>query len=89
MGRNTIYHVATGGVKLQVPVDQLADARILLAQSWTPPADPDDDLDDAWEDLAPAPWERRRAVMKWVILLILFGPVVLAAIGAALAPLGR
>jgi hypothetical protein len=83
MGRNTIYQVATGGVKLQVPDAQLADARVLLSQVWTSPDD-NEDLDDAWEDLAPEPWEARRKVMKGVILLILFGPVILALLGTLL-----
>lgn len=83
MGRNTIYQVATGGVKLLVPEANLADARVLLSQTWTTPAGPDD-LDDAWDELAPAPWEKRRHVMKAVILLMLFGPMVLSLIGALL-----
>jgi hypothetical protein len=52
MGSRSMYTVATGGVKLQVPEPLATDARILLAQSWSlPPAI--DDLDDAWDDLAP------------------------------------
>lgn len=86
MGRNTIYQVATGGVKLQVPAEHVADARVLLSQVWEAPKDADD-LDDAWDDLAPAPWEKRRQVMKGVIVLILLGPVVLALVGALLASL--
>jgi hypothetical protein len=88
MGRNTIYQVATGGVKLQVPVEQVADARVLLAQTWATPADPDD-LDDAWDELAPAPWETRRRVMKGVILLLLFGPVIVSLFAFLAASLGR
>jgi hypothetical protein len=74
-----MYHVATGGVKLQVPQPLEADARVLLAQSWSP-AVADDDLDDAWEELAPEPGEGRRRVMKAVILVILFGPLALALV---------
>jgi hypothetical protein len=88
MGQNTLYNVATGGVKLQVPVEQVADARVLLAQTWAPPAEPDD-LDDAWEELAPAPWETRRRVMKVVILVILFGPVIVSLFTFLAASLGR
>lgn len=52
MGDNAVYAVATGGIKLQVPRALAADARVLLAQSWALPAS-DDDLDEAWDDLAP------------------------------------
>jgi Putative prokaryotic signal transducing protein len=74
MGVNTIYEVATGGVKLQVPRESLDEARVILSQTWTPPATADD-LDDAWDDLAPGPWDTRRGVMKGVILFLLFWPV--------------
>jgi hypothetical protein len=40
------YHVATGGAKLQVPADQVADARIILSQNWSLPGDENDDFDD-------------------------------------------
>jgi hypothetical protein len=75
MGENSIYQVATGGVKLQVPEEFAADARILLAQSWSTSLD-GDDPDDPWEGLAPDPSERRRSVMKVAILIFLFGPAV-------------
>jgi hypothetical protein len=80
MARNAIYSVATGGAKLQVPEPLAADARVLLAQSWSPPEHHDDDLDDAWEELAPEPGAKRRAVMKWVILFMLFSPLILTLI---------
>jgi hypothetical protein len=90
MARNVIYQFATGGVKLQVPADQVGDARILLAQTWTPLAEADD-LDDAWEELAPAPWEARRKIMKGVIVLILLGPLLLGLVTtlASFLSLGR
>jgi hypothetical protein len=75
MARNAIYSVATGGAKLQVPEPLVADARVLLAQSWSAP-EADDDLDDAWDELAPEPGVRRRAVMKGVIIFMLLWPVV-------------
>jgi hypothetical protein len=75
MGSHTIYQVATGGVKLQVPESLAADARILLGQSWTAPLA--DDLDDAWEELAPEPGARRRAIMKIVIVFLLVAPLVM------------
>jgi len=73
---NTLYQVATGGVRLQVPESLASAARILIDQTWTPPTEPDDDLEDAFEDLAPEPGRRRRAVMKLAIWVILLGPVV-------------
>src|SRR5579875_54889 len=52
MGAPTMYRVATGGVKLQVPAEYLAEARIILTQEWSLP---DEDLcakDNAPEDFA-------------------------------------
>lgn len=77
MGGMAMFQVATGGVRLQVPARCADDARILISQTWdVPPAD--DDLDDAWDELAPVPGERRRLVMKGFILLFLLGPVLTA-----------
>lgn len=52
MGTDALYQVATGGIKLQVPIGLVDEARVLLAQSWAIP--PMDELDEAWEDLGPA-----------------------------------
>jgi hypothetical protein len=79
MGSRSMYAVATGGLKLQVPRPLEADARVLLSQSWTSPVS-DDDLDDAWEELAPEPGALRRRVMKGVIILLLLGPLWMALI---------
>jgi hypothetical protein len=46
MGSPAMYRVATGGVKLQVPADQAADARIVLDQTWSLPGDEKDDFED-------------------------------------------
>jgi hypothetical protein len=46
MGSPAMYRVATGGVKLQVPADQEADARVILAQSWSLPGDEKDEFED-------------------------------------------
>jgi hypothetical protein len=35
MGSRTMYHVATGGVRLRVPDSLAADARIILSQTWS------------------------------------------------------
>src|SRR5262245_36993271 len=54
MGSPSMYRVATGGVKLQVPAEMADDARVILSQSWALPSDEvDDDLDGVWEGLAP------------------------------------
>jgi hypothetical protein len=74
MGSRSMYQVATGGVRLQVPEPLVADARILLSQSWTLPAD---DLDDAWDEMTPEPGANRRRVMKGLIVLWLATPLVL------------
>jgi hypothetical protein len=84
-----IYQVATGGVKLQVPEDFAADARVLLSQTWSPPKDGGDDPDDPWEGLGPDPSEHRRSVMKGLILVLLFGPLVCTLVGWLLSALGR
>jgi hypothetical protein len=88
MGEHAIYQVATGGVKLQVPSEFAADARVLLAQSWAP-VEKEDDPDDPWEGLSPEPAERRKSVMKSMIVLVLFGPLVVSLITMLLMSLGR
>ena len=81
MGADAIYQVATGGVKLQVPEDQAAEARILLSQRWAPVDDGEPDDDDPWEGLEPPhPAERRRSVMKGMILFYLFWPSLVALV---------
>jgi hypothetical protein len=83
MGTIAIHQVATGGVKLQVPEDQAAEARILLSQKWSAV---EDDLDDPWEGLEPPhPAERRRSVMKGMILFYLFWPALVAVVIALLS----
>jgi hypothetical protein len=85
MGSVLMYHVATGGVKLQVPQPLSADARVLLAQSWAPPAlDGDEALDDAWEELAPDPGATRRAIMRGMIVFFMLAPVLMALIALVL-----
>jgi len=75
MARNAIYSVATGGAKLQVPEPLAADARVLLSQSWKSPVH-DDDLDDAWEELAPDTSAGWRAAMTGIIVFVLVSPIV-------------
>ena len=74
--------MATGGVRLQVPSPLASAARILIAQSWAPPPEAEDDAEDAWDDLAPEPGLRRRAIMRLAIVVFLFGPAVVALTSA-------
>ena len=46
MGSPAMYTVATGGVKLQVPAHQTAEARIILSQGWSLPGDEKADFED-------------------------------------------
>jgi hypothetical protein len=78
MATQYVSHPAIGGVKLQVPAALLDEARILLDQTWDVP--PDDDLDDAWEELGPEPGARRRRIMQWAIILLLALPLLPFAI---------
>jgi hypothetical protein len=78
----TIYAVATGGIALQVPEHFASDARVLLSQTWAPEAA--DELDDAWDELGPDPGARRRSIMKGLILVFLFGPIVIYGLGVLL-----
>ncbi|HEU5115849.1 MAG TPA: hypothetical protein VFT74_04165 [Isosphaeraceae bacterium] len=72
------YNLASGGVKLLVPASLAHDARVILDQTWapvSPSADDPEDLDDAWDSLEPYPAERRRTVMKLIIVAILALPL--------------
>ena len=85
MGSHSMYHVAVGGVKLQVPEPLASEARILLSQTWSS-VDTLENLDDAWDDLSPDPGSKRRSVMRGLILLFLFGPLALAVLAKLLGP---
>lgn len=77
MGTISIYNIATGGIRLQVPRPLADEARRLLEQAHEPSndfAELDEDLDDAFDELAPEPGARRRATMRVLILLILVFP---------------
>jgi hypothetical protein len=73
MGTNTAYHVATGGIRLQVPRAFQQDARILLSQNWSVPADDEEDEED-WDEVAPEAGpspEWRSSIIFWGVLLSL------------------
>ena len=89
MGSQSMYQVATGGVKLQVPRDLAAEARVLLAQTWELPGADEEGLDDAWDELAPEPGARRRAVMRGLIVFFLLAPVVMVVLSWVFEALGR
>lgn len=73
-----MYRVATGGVKLQVPAEFAADARVLLSQDWSLPSDDvDDDFDEAWDDPAPEPTPSRVWIIEAVIILALASPTII------------
>jgi hypothetical protein len=76
MGSPSMYQVATGGVKLQVPDSLVADARILLAQTWSPAEG--EDLDDAWDDLAPDTSATLRDLGRGLVFLVLLAPLLLS-----------
>jgi hypothetical protein len=78
MGGPSMYQVATGGVKLQVPESLAADARVLLAQSWSGVDVDGEDLDDAWDELAPDPSATWRDLARAAVLFVLFAPLVLS-----------
>lgn len=80
MGEPSMYRVATGGVKLQVPAELTADARVILDQDWSWPLDEpelEEPLDDHEAHAPPAsglPW-----ALIWEVALVLAVTVPLIA----------
>jgi hypothetical protein len=83
MGSPAMYRVATGGVKLQVPAEFVADARVILSQDWSWPAD-DLDLDEgaATDDELPPPEAEspRGFLIELLVVLALAIPLIAALI---------
>ena len=50
MGERSMYPVATGGVRLRVPENLAADARIILSQTWSATSAALD-IEDDWSEL--------------------------------------
>ena len=84
MGAPAMYRVATGGVKLQVPEEYAADARIILSQDWSWPGDElaiDEDaatdVDEVGASDAPSP---RSFLVEIIVVLALAIPLIAALI---------
>ena len=88
MGAPAMYRVATGGVKLQVPAEFAADARVILSQDWSWPGELDGDdgpLDDL-EEGHPRDSGSSRAFLIEVIALEPREPRSPRSVGADVAP---
>jgi hypothetical protein len=87
MGAPAMYRVATGGVKLQVPAELAADARVILSQDWSWPSDElDSDEDRAIDEdgLPPAEADYRRRLLIEVTLVLSLAIPLIAALLAYL-----
>ena len=74
MGAPAMYRVATGGVKLQVPAELVADARVILSQDWSWPDEEfekEDGLD--LDDVEPATAESASPRAFLIELLVILG----------------
>jgi hypothetical protein len=81
-----MYRVATGGVKLQVPAELAADARVILDQDWSWPHEDlglSEDLaetDDDHQELLPEPDRGRGFIIELIVVLAIAIPLIAAAI---------
>jgi hypothetical protein len=84
MGAPAMYRVATGGVKLQVPAEQAADARVILSQDWSWPGD-EPELEDGPEggEGEPAALEAGSG-RALVVELLIIGTLAIPLIGLLL-----
>jgi hypothetical protein len=83
MGARSMYHVATGGVKLKVPETLAGDARIILSQTWSATAaelDIEENLDDDFEDSRPAIETESGSLHDRVLHEMLWGTIVIIPI---------
>ena len=82
MGAPAMYRVATGGVKLQVPEELVADARIILSQDWSWPdeeLETDDGLGiDEVEPPPSVPASPRAFLIELLVILALAIPLIAA-----------
>jgi hypothetical protein len=88
MGSPTMYRVATGGVKLQVPAELAGDARVILDQDWSWP---DEDLGlaedtangkDDHEELPPEPDRARGFIIELIVVLAIAIPLIAVVIAS-------
>jgi hypothetical protein len=87
MGAPAMYRVATGGVKLQVPGEFVAEARIILSQDWSWPDDEwerDDGPGDEDEELPAPEGESGRAFLIEMIVVVSVAIPLIAALVAYL-----
>jgi hypothetical protein len=90
MGARSMYHVATGGVKLKVPESLATDGRIILSQTWSATAaglDIDEgfsDLDDDVDDTCPQPDPARSSALKRISREIVLASIVVPPVLAVL-----
>ncbi|MFO0950778.1 MAG: hypothetical protein U0835_06405 [Isosphaeraceae bacterium] len=89
MGGRSMYLVATGGMKVQVPRHLLADARVLMSQVWTSPADDEIDGEGDWDDSSSEPQTRTRRVVESAVLIACEVGAVLLLIALALGVWSR
>jgi hypothetical protein len=79
MGAPSMYRVATGGVKLQVPAELTAEARVILDQEWSWPDDELELEEGAWEETEDAAHEAessRAFLIELIVVLVLAIPMI-------------
>jgi hypothetical protein len=83
MGAPSMYRVATGGVKLQVPAELTAEARIILDQDWSWPDDeldlddgPGQEDDPGLEERVHFPDSPRAFLIELIVVLALAIPMI-------------
>jgi len=87
MGARSMYHVATGGVKLRVPDNLAADARIILSQTWSATAaelDLDERHEDDLDDLRPRSGAEAGSLLGRVLSEMLLGAIVIVPMAGLL-----
>src|SRR4051794_1627923 len=87
MGARSMYHVATGGVKLRVPDNLAADARIILSQTWSATAaelDLDERHEDDLDDLRPPSGAEAGSLLGRVLSEMLLGAIVIVPMAGLL-----
>jgi len=83
MGARSMYHVATGGVKLKVPDSLAADARVILSQTWSATAaelEIDDCNEDDLDDPSPRNGAESGSLLGRVLGEMLLGAIVIVPV---------